>query len=91
MRTILVATLLVLAAGATRAGDLSTTFSSLAQEAQARNAARTAEARSLQTTFERLLSDLGVRATAAPVPAARPAAVRTAGLSGPPPVAPGRP
>lgn len=91
MRTIPVAALLVLAAGAARAGDLSTTFSSLAQEAQARNAARTAEARSMQTTFERLLSELGVRVTAAPLPAARPAAVLTAGLSGPPRVPPGRP
>lgn len=93
MRTILLVAFLVLAAGASRAGDLSTTFSPLALDAQARSAARTAEARSLQTTFERLLSELGVRPHAAPVPAARPAAVLAA-LSGPPRVpgtsAPGR-
>src|SRR4029077_13015857 len=64
MRTILSAALLVLAAGAVQAQDLSATFTALAQGAQAQAAARTADAQSLRAVLDRLLTGLGTRASA---------------------------
>jgi len=64
MRTILSAPLLVLAAGAVQAQDLSATFTALAQGAQAQAAARTADAQSLRAVLDRLLTGLGTRASA---------------------------
>ena len=91
MRTIPLAALLVLAAGAAAAQDLSATFTPFAQGVQAQAAARTGEAQSLRAALDRLLSGLGTRYPA-PAPSDQPKPVLAAllpdgprGTQSPPP------
>ena len=79
MRTILLAALLVLAAGTAKAQNLSATFTPLTQGVQAQAAARTGEAQSLRAALDRLLSGLGARYRA-PAPGDQPRPVLAAVL-----------
>lgn len=94
MRTILLAALLFVAAGAANAQDLSATFTPLVQGVQAQAAARTGEAQGLRAALDRLLRGLG---TGYPAPARsdKPGAVlaalapdRPRGAQSPPPPRP---
>ena len=94
MRTLLLTALLVLAAGAANAQDLSATLTALAQGVQAQAAARTGEAQSLREVLDRLVRGLGT-SYPAPAPGDQPRPVlaavlpdRPRGTESPPPERP---